>query len=47
MHESPSSEANSHLVEFPAFYGTRRFIIAFRRPRHWSLPRARWIQSTP
>jgi hypothetical protein len=26
------------LVEkFPTFYGTRRFIIAFTRTRHWTL----------
>jgi len=38
----------THLVkEVSAFYGTRRFVTAFTRSRHWSLSWARWIQSTP
>ena len=38
----------SQLVkEFPAFYGTRRFITAFTMPHHLSLSWARSIQSTP
>jgi hypothetical protein len=32
--------------KLPAFYGTRRFITVFTRPRHWSLTWARWNQST-
>jgi hypothetical protein len=32
--------------KFPAFYGTRRFIIMFTTARHWSLSWARWIQFT-
>jgi hypothetical protein len=35
------------LKNFPAFYGTRRFITVFTRALHWSLSRARWIQSIP
>jgi len=34
------------LKKFPAFNGTRRFITAFTRARHWFLSWARWIQST-
>ena len=38
----------SQLVKkFPAFYGTRRFITAFTRPRHLSQSWARSIQSMP
>jgi hypothetical protein len=33
------------LKNFPAFYGTRRFITAFTRALHWSLSWARSIQS--
>jgi hypothetical protein len=33
------------LENFPAFYGTRRFITAFTRVLHWSLSWARSIQS--
>jgi hypothetical protein len=37
----------TYLVKkFPAFYGTRRFIIMFTRARHWFVSWARWIQST-
>jgi hypothetical protein len=32
------------LKNFPAFYGTRRFITAFTRALHWSLSWARLIQ---
>jgi hypothetical protein len=32
--------------EFPAYYGTRRFITSFARARHWALSRARWIHLT-
>jgi len=36
---------SSQLVKkFPAFYGTRRFIITFTRTRHLSLSWARSIQ---
>jgi len=48
--QSPSSEANrfSQLVKkFPAFYGTRRFIIAFTSAYYLSLFLARSIQSMP
>jgi hypothetical protein len=31
---------------FPAFYGTRNFIIMFIRAYHWTLTSARQIQST-
>jgi len=44
MEECHSWESNSHSGT-PS-YGTRRFIAVFRRARHWSLPRTRWIQST-
>jgi hypothetical protein len=39
MELSPSSEAVSHaaLKNFPAFYGTRRFITVFTRALHWSI----------
>jgi len=49
MEQSPSLEANiTQLdIKFPAFYGTRRFIIVLTTARHWSLSWARWIQSTP
>ena len=30
--------------KFPAFYGTRKFIIVFKRARHWSPFSTRWIQ---
>jgi hypothetical protein len=35
------------LKNFPAFYETRRFIIAVTRTFHWSLSWARSIQSMP
>jgi hypothetical protein len=35
------------LQNFPAFYGTRRFITVFTRGLHWSLSWARSIQTTP
>jgi hypothetical protein len=35
------------LKNFPAFYGTRRFITALTRALHWSLSWARSIQSPP
>jgi hypothetical protein len=35
------------LKNFPAFYGTRRFITVFTRALHWSLSWARSIQSVP
>jgi hypothetical protein len=35
------------LKNFPAFYGTRRFITVFIRALHWSLSWARSIQSIP
>jgi hypothetical protein len=34
-------------MNFPACYGTRRFMTVLTRPRHWSLCWATWIQSTP
>ena len=40
--------SGSQLVkEFPAFYGTRKFITAFTSARHLSLSRASSIQSIP
>jgi hypothetical protein len=35
------------LKNFPAFYGTRRFITVFTRALHWSRSWARSIQSIP
>jgi hypothetical protein len=35
------------LKNFPAYYGTRRFITVFTRALHWSLSWARSIQSIP
>jgi hypothetical protein len=35
------------LKNFPAFYGTRRFITAFTRALHWPLSWAKSIQSIP
>jgi hypothetical protein len=35
------------LKNFPAFYGSRRFITVFTRALHWSLSWARSTQSTP
>jgi hypothetical protein len=35
------------LKNFPAFYGTRRFITVFTTALHWSLSWARSIQSIP
>jgi hypothetical protein len=35
------------LKNFPAFYGTRRFIAVFTRALHWYLSRARSSQSIP
>jgi hypothetical protein len=35
------------LKNFPAFYGTRRFITMFTRALHWSLSWARSVQSIP
>jgi hypothetical protein len=35
------------LKNFPAFYGTRKFITVFTRALHWSLSWARSIQSIP
>jgi hypothetical protein len=45
----PSREAASCAAtkNFPAFYGSRRFITVFTRALHWSLSWARWIQSIP
>ena len=41
----PEKLTGSQLVKnFLAFYGTRRFISAFTRGRHLSLPSARWAQ---
>jgi hypothetical protein len=35
------------IKNFPAYYGTRRFITVFTRALHWSLSRARSIESIP
>jgi hypothetical protein len=35
------------LKNFPAFYGTRRFITVFTRALYWSISWARSIQSIP
>jgi hypothetical protein len=35
------------LKNFPAFYGTRRFITVFTRALQWALSWARWMQSIP
>jgi hypothetical protein len=35
------------LKNFPAFYGTPRFITVFTKAHHWSLSWARSIQSIP
>ena len=44
----PVKITGSQLVKnFPAFYGTRRFIAAFKRARHLSLSWTRPIQSIP
>jgi hypothetical protein len=47
--EQNSSEADrsSNNQEFPACYGTRKFIIVFTRSRHLSLSWARTIQYMP
>jgi hypothetical protein len=34
------------VQKLPAFYGPRKFITVFTGPRHLSLCRGRWIQST-
>jgi hypothetical protein len=48
MQRSPSREANSHstIQEILRLFGTRRFIIIFKRARHWSVSWVTWIQST-
>jgi hypothetical protein len=44
----PEKLTGPQLVKyFPAFYGTRRYITAFTRPRHLSISWARSIQSVP
>jgi len=47
--QSPSWEVtgSQRVKKFPTFYGTRRFIIAFRSARHLSQSWARSIQSLP
>jgi hypothetical protein len=35
------------VKKFPAFYGTRRFIIVFREARHWIVSWASWIHFAP
>jgi hypothetical protein len=35
------------LKNFPAFYGTQRFISVVTRALHWSLSWSTWIQSIP
>jgi hypothetical protein len=49
MELSPSWEAANCAAtkNFPAFYGTWRFITMFTRALHWSLSWARSIQSIP
>jgi hypothetical protein len=38
----------THLLKkFPAFYRTQMFITVFTRARHWSLSRAKYMQSKP
>jgi hypothetical protein len=32
--------------KFSAFYRTRRWIVVFKRARHWTLCGASWFQST-
>jgi hypothetical protein len=45
LHEKPKGP---QLVRnFPAFYGARRFITAFKTARHLSISWARWIQLIP
>lgn len=34
------------VKEFLALFEVRRFLIVFKRPRLWSISRARWFQST-
>jgi len=47
MEKNPSCEAVTRMVKiFRNFYKTWRFIIVFRRARHWSISLARCIQST-
>jgi hypothetical protein len=49
MELSPSWEAANCAASknFPAFYGTQRFITVFTRALHWSLSWARSIQFIP
>jgi hypothetical protein len=50
IEQSPSWEAIRFAAsqkKFPAFYGTRKFITAFRSARHLSLSWASSIQSIP
>jgi len=37
MEQSPPSETNGHveIKKFHTIYGTRRFIVEFRRARNW------------
>jgi len=48
MQQNPSEKLKvTRLVnKFPAYYGIGRFITVFTTVRHWSLYRARCIQST-
>ena len=48
MEQSPSWKAKPEVIKnFPAFYGTGRFIAAFACTRNQSLSSARSIQSMP
>jgi len=47
MEQSPSREAKQLVKKFPEFYGTQKFIAAFKSARHLSLSRARSFQSMP
>jgi hypothetical protein len=41
LHEAQSVTSRQSLKAFPTFYGTRRFITVFTRPRHWYLSLSR------
>jgi hypothetical protein len=49
MDQRPSLEAEGRLAnqEISRFFETRRFIIVFTKPSHWTLSWDRLIQSTP
>jgi hypothetical protein len=37
MGQSPPGKQYVQLFKFPAFYGTRSFIVVFTRATHWPL----------